>query len=184
MESSEARPIEGNAWEGEIDTGKTRRRVEDVLRKSNSETVLKVADFLGVEVARFPRELIIEDPNGAFISIKVSLRKGKAVIRYDESIMTGFLDISFDKIATERLVANLRKIGKFVHINKKYKEGHHSYDLPPAKKWNEVTIITGFETIEELLSWLKSSTHPSPHLSSASKDYDKVPEWASQTQKR
>ena len=35
-----------------IDTQKTRRRIEDVLRKSDPETIIGVANLLGVEIAK------------------------------------------------------------------------------------------------------------------------------------
>ena len=38
-----------------IDVQKTRRRTEDVLRKSNQETIVQVANLLGVEIAKWER---------------------------------------------------------------------------------------------------------------------------------
>jgi hypothetical protein len=64
MESSIAKSNKDEAkeeerWSG-IDISKTRRRIEDTLRKGDPETIIKIAEILGVKIAeQLPEELEI-----------------------------------------------------------------------------------------------------------------------------
>jgi len=144
METSTAKSVmdkakEEERWSG-IDTPKTRRRIEDTLRKSGPETIIKIAEILGVEIA----EQIPEEWEIILADLWDQLEKGSSEIwKWPDTVRTGvFKALPVGEIQNTILCVLPKRFNTYFLISV-YDDNHWSrvsrdfFTHEAAEKYNE-----------------------------------------------